>query len=112
MSKKESKVKEFMTKYERGIRMGAAIVTTVCAGYIGYKIGSKSIHWVHRNDSMMYVLDDVAKNYKSIDYFCGINDDGVSVSDLGALGEQMIKSGAELEDKLTHFIAIGKGTNK
>ena len=112
MSKKENKVTKFVAKHEKGIRMGLTLATTACACYVGYRIGSKSIGWYHSNDSVMHVLNDISKKYKSIDYFTGINDDGLAVSELGKLGEEMVNCGAELGDKLTHFIVIGKGTGK
>lgn len=109
-------VKNFVKRNKKEILIGTGLV--VLGGLIGYKVGghvmsNKSVSF----ESMMpkgyehvgQVLDCL-ENGVTYGAYATINNPGLDTSELGKLGENIVKASEGVSDgmKFTHFIVLGK----
>ena len=106
------KIKEFNKKHPNAIPIAVMSVTAAVGCGVAYYCGAKSVRRHFAPNKAMEIIVDVLNDIPDgaeVKVFGGIYTPGIPAKELGALGEEMIKKGAnELTDLFTHFIAIKK----
>ena len=107
-----NKIKEFNKKHPNLVPIIAMSVTMAVGCGVAYSCGAKSVVKSIAPNEAMKIIVDVLEDIPDgaeVRVFGGIYTPGIPAKELGALGEVMIKKGAnELTDLFTHFIAIKK----
>ncbi len=107
------KVKEFIEEHKMEIAgIIACGVSCGIGAYVGYSYCMR--HNTVLDDGIVKrVLDDAIKRYNNWMSAYGVYiDDGYNSTELGKIGEKMMKVGVPSDKVFTHFIAIGKPENK
>lgn len=98
------KVKEFIEEHK--MKIAGVIACGVSYGigvYVGYRHCMRDIT----------VLDDAIKRYDNWTSAYGVCiDDGYNSTELGKIGEKMMKVGVPADKVFTHFITIGSPDEK
>lgn len=99
-------------KVKNGIAIGAGAVCTA-AGVVYLMKGKQKPDYMDECIKNIFdVLYDVENTYGKggCSVFTGFTsmENGITISELGELGEKIMQSGAEIGTKFTHFIAIGE----
>lgn len=107
------KVKEFIEEHK--MKIAGVIACGVSCGigvYAGYGYCMRH-NTVLDDDIIKHVIDDAVKRYDNWTSAYGVCiDDGYNSTELGKIGEKMMKIGIPSDKVFTHFIAIGKPENK
>ena len=103
----KQKIKEFWKNHKKEI-LPAVYVGALCgvSCWIGYSAATKKIAYSHPVGSTFY--DAVAKYGTKNTGIYAARNHPLKPSELGKLGENMIKAGVPKDQILTHFLAFGK----
>ena len=107
------KVKEFIEAHK--MQIAGVIACGVSFGigvYVGYRYCIR--HNTVLDDGVIkHVIDDAIKRYDNCMSAYGFRiDDGYNSTELGKIGEKIMKVGVPSDKVFTHFMAIGKPENK